>query len=112
MRRHNDVVNIIAKYIHKAGGTAIVEPPSLDPNSRKRVDIDARMGGQHFHIDVNIIDATADSYAAHETTVLGAALLQEPKKTSKHILNARRDGATFIPYVLESLGGIGPMAKF
>merc|ERR1711994_350362 len=41
IKRHNDVVNILAKFIHRAGGSAHTEPTSTDPYSMKRVYIDA-----------------------------------------------------------------------
>ena len=111
IHRHNDVVNILAKYIRRAGGHAIIEPPSCDTSSRRRVDIDARMGSLHLHIDVKILEPTADSYVLHENSVLGASIEAEKKKSKKHKANAEKVGAIFLPYILESLGGIAPQAR-
>ena len=54
IRRHNQVVNTLVKYIRRAGGIAVAEPSSVDTNGRNRVNIDAYLGSRHYHIDVRI----------------------------------------------------------
>ena len=110
IRRHNDVVEILAKYIRRAGGTADVEPPSFDKDSNKRVDIDVFLGSLHLHIDVLITHPTAKTNHRHGMRELGAAIHGENLKIRKHKATADMVGATFVPYVVETFGGVAPQA--
>ena len=81
IRRHNDVVNILGKYIRKAGGLAKAEPSSVSTDNRDRVDIEAHLGSLHLHIDVRITHPTSPSYMHVAMKTLGAAINTKRKKT-------------------------------
>ena len=108
IRRHNDVVNILVKYIRKAGGLAKAEPASVSTDNRTRVDVEAHLGALHLHIDVRITNPTAPSYMQVATQTLGAAVHAEKEKNWKHDKNSEDVGAVFVPYVIETFGGIAP----
>merc|ERR1712087_583324 len=110
IRRHNDVVNILVKHIRSAGGIAKAEPASISYSNGDRVDIDAHLGSLHLHIDVRITNPETPSYTQVAMKPLGAASAAEKEK-KKHGRNAERVGALFVPYVVETLGGLGKDAQ-
>ena len=110
IKRHEDVVHTLIKYIRKVGGTALHEPTKLDSNSGKRVDIDASRGYQRFLIVVQVINPTASSSIMPAETSLGAAIIAEKRKTSHHSYLGvptladidPKSNVFFIPYIIES----------
>ena len=111
IKRHNQVVNTLVKYIRRAGGIAVAEPASLDTKGKKRIDIDAYLGSRHYHIDVRITNPMSDSYTRVARQTLGAAMQAEREKKRKHKSNAERVGAIFVPYIIETYGGVAPEAR-
>merc|ERR1711994_119771 len=90
---------------------AIAEPASVSLNNRNRVDIDANLGSLHLHIDVRITHPTSASYMRVAMKPLGAAMQAEKENKRKHAKNAEKVGAVFVPYVIETFGGIAPEAQ-
>ena len=75
------------------------------------MDIDAHLGALHLHIDVRITHPTSTSYMRTAMKPLGAAKQAEKEKKRKHEKNAEKVGAIFVPYVIETFGGIAPEAQ-
>ena len=114
--RHNRVKQILIDHIRKVGGSAIDldlsgEFSYLDAESRERPDIEARIGGDNFLIDVTIILPTAKSHVAKALKPLGAAISAGKAKIKKHGPESERKGVLFIPYVVETYGGLAPNAR-
>ena len=114
--KHNKVKRILIDYIRKVGGTAIdLDAPGesrfSNAETRERPDIEARIGGDYFLIDVTIILPTAKTHIAKALEPLGAAKSAEKAKVKKHGAEAKRKGALLIPYVIETYGGMAPTAR-
>ena len=74
----------------------------VDDSSGQLVDIDATIGGKNILIDVRVTHTTAPSYVQAARQTLGAAILAEAEKIKKHGAAAKKKGAIFVPFVLET----------
>ena len=101
----------MVEYIKKAGGLAKAEPSAVSNDNRNRVDVEAHLGSLLLHIDVRITHPTSTSYMPVAMKSLGAAKQAEKEKKRKHGKNAENVGAVFVPYVVETFGGIAPEAE-
>ena len=105
--RHDLIVRLLASHARFAGGAVYVEPRHLEG---KRADAQI-----FFSTDTSLLDASvihpASPYYAISTTIasthLGAARFRERQKHNKYDSQAKSEGASFFPFVLETYGGLG-----
>lgn len=62
-------------------------------------------------MDVRVTNPSAKSNARAALKILGASLEAERAKKRKHKKNAEKVGAVFVPYVVETYGGVTPEAQ-
>ena len=101
------IVRLLASHARFAGGAVYVEPRHLEG---KRADAQI-----FFSTDTSLLDASvihpASPYYAISTTIasthLGAARFRERQKHNKYDSQAKSEGASFFPFVLETYGGLG-----
>ena len=116
VRRHNSLVEILADFARRAGGAAWVEPRH-DPNDEarsdnRRPDIHIVLGPTAFYIDVAVVHPTCPTYLPVSTqNPLGAAANMERRKRRRYDATCTAEGATFVPFVLETFGGFGNDAR-
>ena len=105
--RHNKVVRLLSQWINRLGGISHIEPRNLDRDSERRPDIDASLGGKRFLIDVTILHPTARSNVADGARgPLALARSAAQEKSEKYAPMARHNKATFVPFAVETYGGI------
>ena len=113
--RHNLVVKSVAHLVDMAGGTSRSEPAHFSfqesKSTYKRTDLEAILGNRHIILDVSVTTPTcrhAIDNLMSSTEQLGAAKRTAIHKTNKHIANAEYIDAKFVPFILESYGGMIP----
>lgn len=107
--RHGMQTQLLVRLIHKAGGTAYLEPSWID---QKRPDIHATFPDARFVIDNSYTHSAAPSHCrASAFHVLHAAKKREATKTSKYQAMAAAEDCKFVPFVQETYGGLGIQAK-
>ena len=62
--------------------------------------------GAERHVDVTIVNPTAPSNLVHAQRMLGAATEAEKRKIRKYDELSSQQNYTFIPFVIETYGGI------
>jgi hypothetical protein len=93
--------------VTKLGGYAVLEPTTLEDDSDKRPDIEAIIAGKRYLIDVTVIHPTAVSNATHAATrPLASASKAANAKVKKYAEMTRRCKAIFVPFAVETYGGI------
>ena len=115
--RHNTVISALGNLIDIAGGIHRNEPTHIEFGKSKtnfyRTDIEALLHNNHTLLDVSITNPTSSSaikLGSHKTqltTAQNAAMI----KIKKHRENATSIQAKFIPFIMESYGGIVPQCK-
>ena len=113
--RHDMVVRLLSQWIRRLGGLTIVEPqPERGDGSRRRPDLDVTIGGRRFLVDVSIRHPTAPSRVARAATgpPLVTAERGAREKTLYHgpSVAAMHPPAEFVPFVLETYGGLAGQA--
>ena len=110
IHRHDAVVQTLATYVRSVGGLARVEPRDPDTMTKERPDIDVFLCSSHIQVDVMITHPTAKYNLRCATRTLGAASKAEKLKIAKH--GSKAKGATiFLPYVVETFGGLAKQAQ-
>lgn len=109
-RRHHMVVQALAAWIRRAGGSASIEPKNLSFLDGKRPDILVTLGTDHFLVDVTIRHPTAPSQVAIALVPLGIASQAERRKLDHYQDMARQQLATMVPFAIESYGAFGDLA--
>ena len=84
IRRHDNVVHTLIKYIRKVGGTVTHEPRNLDSRTQNIVDVDVCIDYQRFSIDVQVVNPTATSNIIQSKVSIGSAMMAEKQKASHH----------------------------
>ena len=107
--RHDTVVQRLASWVRVAGGSAAVEPRSLDPASERRTDIHATLGGRDFMVDVTIRHLEAPSHRPRDPNAVVEG--PEREKSQKHARLAREKRAVVVPFVVTTVGGMGGQAR-
>jgi hypothetical protein len=97
----------LARWCRRAGGTALAEPRDLDLRSDRRPDIDVTLGGDHFIIDVSIKHPLAQSYVGQDPEAV--VRRAESSKEQKYGEVGHQQGATFVPFIMTTMG-VGPKA--
>lgn len=115
--RHDLVVQTVAEWVRRAGGSTQIEPRGLwaqeDGGLGRRPDIRVVLGGLVFLLDIAVVHPTTASR-------LGTPMSMHPLATEEameRIKRNRYDGlarlarASFIPFVVETFGGFGACAR-
>jgi hypothetical protein len=99
-----------------AGGVCIKEPSRLSANGRKtRPDLQLVLNGQYYLIDVTIRHPTCPTYydckEGSSEVQLASTAIAEKQKIGKYSTMAKDQHASFLPFAVESYGGLGKSAK-
>ena len=105
--RHDLIVRTLSRYVQRAGGSCYVEPKFY---LGKRPDVHIFFPSSRTMVDVSVIHPGALSFARQAHVPLAAAHLRERQKVSKYRKVAEGESASFVPFVLETLGGFGTQA--
>lgn len=109
--RHHQVVRVIKKYAELAGAQVTIEPHHVFSESNKRPDLQIIMNHKCYLLDVAITNPTAPTNVSNSQKVLGQANTYEKIKIRKYDELARVQHSNFIPFVIETYGGIGVKAQ-
>jgi hypothetical protein len=112
--RHNDAVDSICVSAFHAGGLAIKEPRDLGGRGdRTRPDIQLLLNGHQLLVDVTVRHPTCMTNIQHgsATQQLAAAHKGEAEKKRKYDAMAKTQHAKFIPFAVETYGGMGKSAR-
>ena len=111
-RRHDEIVDRLVDAVHRAGGQAWAEPRQDFWQDRRRTDIFAVMGPKSYHIDVRVTHPTSTSYVTVACQgSLKAAEEAAQEKKRRYAAMAHSDGASFVPFIVETYGGFGKDAR-
>ena len=109
--RHHQVVRVVKKYAELAGAQVIIEPHHVFSESNKRPDLQIIMNHKCYLLDIAVTNPTAPTNVSNGQTLLGQASAYEKIKTRKYDELARAQHSDFIPFVIETYGGIGGKAQ-
>ena len=106
--RHHAVNRALCETAWTLGGQADMEVRGLLPGSRLRPDLRMTFHGEYLLSDVQISHPLAPSY---QTRVAGGRVLSISNASSRNKSNkyerlTKVTGATFIPFIAESFGGL------
>jgi hypothetical protein len=110
---HNNIAKVIAREVRRAGGKAWIEPRfQLPGQDDEHTDIRIALGAELIYVDVSIVHPTSASYLSHSIAAsLGAARQAEIRKNRQYLERARREHASFVPFIIETYGGFGSAAR-
>jgi hypothetical protein len=109
--RHDQVNRALALYSLHAGCVARLEPSSLSDDNGLRPDLQLIMDQYNKLIDVTIVHPTCPSHVKQAQTQLKTAQDACETKTNKYMKLAQQQSADFVPFALESYGGISDSAN-
>jgi hypothetical protein len=109
--RHNQVVAAIDRFAKLAGAIVVVEPKHLFSESSKRPDLQIIMNHKNYLLDITIVSPTAPSNLSHSQKLLGQAEAAEKLKINKYEELSQDQHAIFVPFVIETYGGLGKKAQ-
>jgi len=115
--RHNLVVKALGSLIELSGGIHREEPTHINFQQPKenfrRTDIEAILDSHHILVDVSVITPTSSSAILRgaASQQLAAARATSKLKIQKHRENATILQAKFVPFVMESFGGLSPECR-
>ena len=109
--RHNQIVLTLARFLRLAGAPTSVEPKHVYSETGKQPDLLTILNHKVYLIDVTIVNPTAPSNLVHAQRMLGAATEAEKRKIRKYDELSSQQNYTFIPFVIETYGGIGKKAQ-
>jgi hypothetical protein len=114
--RHNEVVQILAKFARKAGCHVVVEPRLLEArggrSSQQRPDLKIQGHAGTLLVDVTITNPLSDTYVRRAAREQGsAAAAKELRKRGKYGKYEHKESATsFLSFALELYGTFGKEA--
>ena len=100
----------LALYSVHAGIVARIEPSGLSEDERIRPDLQLLMDQYNKFVDVTIVHPTAPSHLKQAQTQLRTAHDACESKKNKYKNVSQQHQAEFIPFALESYGGISEAA--
>ena len=104
--RHDVTVNLLANMCCEAGFTATTEVMVVE-GKQKRMDLVITLPTGRVWIDVSFVNPLAPSYLSDKDP----KATREKAKVAKWGNDARRRGVSFIPFIIDTYGGIGKQAK-
>jgi hypothetical protein len=108
--QHNRIVQTIHAWILRAGGTSLVEPTHLSLRDNSRPDLRVTLGDRNFLVDAVCCHPTAPTHVSAGQAPLGTALQAVTGKNARYTDMACEQGATFIPFAVETYGAFAPDA--
>jgi hypothetical protein len=112
-RHHETVDSLYVSTIH-AGGLANKEPTRLSGNGdHTRPDLQLVLNGQQVLVDVTIRHPGCMTNIMHGSArqQLAAAHKGEAEKKAKYAAMAKAQQASFLPFAVETYGGLGKSAR-
>ena len=106
-RRHNGLVRLLHDVVTEIGGYARIEPRSISELRNERPDLDVRIGAARFLVDVTIRDPLCISNVRLASQ--GSLKLAEKAaadKVAKYSVMAQEAKAQFVPFAIETFGGM------
>jgi hypothetical protein len=112
IRRHNGVVNALYKTALIIGAQVAREPVGLSAGDGRRPDLQIVLPGRHILTDVAVCHPLTQRVTKHGLawTATGVAREKERTKRKKYSGTATLHGAEFLPFVIETCGGMAPDA--
>jgi hypothetical protein len=108
VKRHHCLRDAFHAFCVEAGLLAEIEPPLA--GCQQRPDLYVRLpNGEECYMDFAVVHPTAPSHLI-STEPLAATRKAESRKDKKYLQLARASGATFTPFVVETLGAFGSRA--
>ena len=106
-RRHQMVVQYIAAFVHRHGGTAVMEPLHIGGDkSKQRVDLRIRIGQLAADGDVHIHNPTSGNNTSLTPFAVGKPAAQ--RKRDKYQAHSSRDGFKFFSLGADDTGAMDP----
>src|SRR3984885_9185689 len=109
--RYNQVVATIERFARLAGATVVREPRNLFSETSKRPDLQIIMNHKNYLLDITIEHPTEPSNLNHSQKLLGQAEVSEKLKINKYDEISQEQHCIFIPFVIETYGGLGKKAQ-
>jgi hypothetical protein len=111
-RRHNEVVNALYKTALVIGAQVAREPVKLSARDGTRPDLQIVLPGRHILTDVAVCHPLTQRATKHGLawTATGVAREKQRRKRKKYSGTAALQGADFLPFVIETCGGMAPDA--
>jgi hypothetical protein len=110
--RHDAVLNVLYAYTRAAGGIAVKEPAGLSVEDGKRPDLQIIFPSRHIITDVVIPHPLAPSHLHRASNRAAAtAELAASRKVKKYAQVSQTQHASFIPFAVESTGGMSVGAR-
>ena len=104
--RHDVIVNVLSKMLSEVGLTCTIEVMVLD-DSQKRMDIVITLPTGRVWLDVSFVNPLTPTYVSDRNP----KLTREKAKKAKWTDKARRAMKTrFIPFIIDTFGGVGDEA--
>ena len=111
-RRHDHIVDTITSWANKIGARASREPRQEEDKRGKRPDIKITIGATTYLLDVTVRNPACPSHASEGAKgKLKVAEKAEKEKTDKYKALAEREKAKFVPFAVETFGGMGAAAS-
>jgi hypothetical protein len=106
--RHNAVVHALYAHAGYAGGAVAKEPSGLSTEDNRRPDLQIVFPGQHILTDVVISHPLCPSHitAASKKHIVTAEQAEQRKHVKYHQI-AEHQHARFLPFSVETTGGMG-----
>src|SRR6195952_3771693 len=109
--RHNLVLQVLYRLINYVGGVAAREPIDLHDKAGRRPDLELILRSLHALLDVMIVNPLCPTHLiASSKKTLASVRAVEKIKTNKYKGTAAQHEAKFIPFVIESTGGLSEVA--
>ena len=105
--RHDQLVQLLAKFFRNVGAVVHVEPRIFDTN-RLRPDLDILFADQHILVDVTVVHPASPSRTSR--VELAAATAAEAVKTRQYSEMASLNSAKLLAFAVESYGAFGKQA--
>jgi len=116
--RHNTINKSISKLISMVGGISVIEPTNLHPDNNLRPDQRIILNDKEYILDVSIIHPTCKTYLQYDYSKrpLGSAENRAMEKSLKYheLMSARNlheKKSEFIPFIMETYGGISKLGQ-
>ena len=109
--RHNLVLQVLCRLINYVGEVAAREPIDLHDKDGRRPDLELILRSLHALLDVMIVNPLCPTHLiASSKESLASVRGGEKIKTNKYKGTASQHEAKFIPFVIESTGGLSDIA--
>ena len=70
IKKHNQMINVLVKFIEKTNNFTTIEFVSIDLKSIKKIDIDTRMKSFHLHINIKVLNLIIYSYISFKIEII------------------------------------------